>query len=143
MERLRVLSLDRTSVLVPCCRCTAGERNWDLIATKPYCPSCQEALIVGESDPLVERSEKRPCAVCGRIGTLRYMTFPLNAQVPVEIDLCGEHLRGLLARRLGPFAFHQLRRQLRTLKLQTEDIFLLHGAFYDGEGRALRPALEV
>jgi hypothetical protein len=143
MERLRVSSLDRSTFRIACSRCIAGERNWDRIAGQPYCPNCQEALIVGESDPLVERAERRPCAVCGRIGILRYVTFPLNAHAPVEIDLCGEHLRALLGRRLGPFAFHQLRRQLRGLKLQAEDIFLLHSAFYDHEGRALRPAVEI
>jgi len=58
------------------------------------------------------------------------------------MDICGEHLRGLLARRLGPFAYHQLKHMLRTVRLEPEDIFLLHGAFYDREGRALRPACE-
>jgi hypothetical protein len=143
MERLRVSSLDRSSFVATCCRCSAGERNWDRIAGKPYCPSCQESLVVGESEPLMERTEPRHCIVCGRIGTVRYITFPLNAVRPVEMDICGEHLRCMLARRLGPYAFHQLRRMLRMLKLQTEDIFLLHGAFYDREGKALRPAIEI
>jgi hypothetical protein len=143
MDRLRIASLDRSAFLAPCCRCRMGERNWDRVADKPYCPSCQEALVLGESAPLVERTETRRCVVCGRIGTLRYLTFPLNAQVPLEMDICGEHLRGLLARRLGPFAFHQLRRMLRMMKLATEDVFLLHGAFYDREGKALRPAIST
>jgi len=143
MERLRIASLERTSFLVPCCRCAAGERQWDRIAGKPYCPSCQESLIVGQAEPVVERTEAHRCVVCGRIGTLPYVTFPLSRPVPLEMDICGEHLRCLLGRRLGPFAFHQLRRQLRNVKLATEDVFLLHGAFYDLEGRALRPALEI
>jgi hypothetical protein len=142
-DRIRIALLDNASLLLSCCRCEVGERHWDRVAGKAYCPNCQEALVVGESEPLIERTERRQCVVCGRTGTLRYLTFPLNAPAPVEMDICGEHLRGLLGRRLGPFAFHQLRRQLRLLHLQTEDIFLLHGAFYDGEGRALRPAVEI
>jgi hypothetical protein len=44
---------------------------------------------------------------------------------------------------LGPYAFNQLRRQLATLGLGVEDLFLLHGAFYDSQGRALQPAVEL
>lgn len=143
MERLRIATLDRTALLAACCRCAAGQRTWDRIANKPYCPSCEESLAVGEAEPLVERTETRRCVVCGKVGTLCYLTFPLNAREPLEMDICGEHLRGLLGRRLGPFAFHQMRRMLRMLKLETEDVFLLHGAFYDREGRAIRPALEI
>jgi hypothetical protein len=91
---------------------------------------------------LLERAERRRCVVCGRIGTVRFATYPIRSPAPIEMDLCGEHLRSLLGRRLGPFAFHQLRRQLRNVRLQTEEIFLLHGAFYDREGKALRPAFE-
>lgn len=140
MERLRISLLEPSAA--SCCRCAAGARPWDRIAEQAYCPNCQEELVLGEAAPLVARAERRRCVVCGRIGTVRFATFPLHAQSPVEMDVCGEHLRGLLGRRLGPFAFHQLRRQLRNVRLQTEDIFLLHGAFYDGEGKALRPALE-
>jgi hypothetical protein len=129
-------------IALPCCRCTASDRHWDRIAGKSYCPSCQEALVLGETEPVFERAEPRRCVVCGRVGTVPFLTFPHNARWPLEMDICGEHLRALLGRRLGPFAFLQLRRQLRNMKLQTEDIFLLHGAFYDGEGNALRPAIE-
>src|SRR5262249_34467822 len=122
MERLRIPSLEQATNLLPCCRCALGERHWDRIASKPFCPNCQEMLVMGESDPLIERAETRRCLVCGRIGTLRYLTFPQHARTPVEMDICGEHLRCLLARRLGPFAFHQIRRQLRKLRLQPEDI---------------------
>jgi hypothetical protein len=99
-------------------------------------------LAVGEGEPLVERTQNRRCAVCSKVGTVCFQTFPLQAHDPVEIDLCPEHLRALLGRRLGPYAFHQLRRQLTALGLGVEDLFLLHGAFYDGQGRALQPALE-
>jgi hypothetical protein len=58
------------------------------------------------------------------------------------MDLCPEHLRSLLARRLGPYAFNQIRRQLQAAGFDVEDLFLLHGAFYDAQGRALHPAYE-
>ena len=70
------------------------------------------------------------------------LTFPLQSTTPVEMDLCPEHLRALLGRRLGPYAFHQIRRRLHLLGLGVELIFLLHEAFYDEQGRALQPALE-
>jgi hypothetical protein len=48
----------------------------------------------------------------------------------------------MIARRLGPHAFEQLRRQLYGVGLEVAQIFLLHDAFYDAHGRALQPALE-
>ena len=97
---------------------------------------------MGEGDPLVERTDHKRCAVCHHLGTVRYVTFPLHSPRPVEMELCAEHLRALIARRLGPHAFEQLRRQLGTLRLEAGDIFLLHDAFYDEHGRALQPAAE-
>jgi len=98
--------------------------------------------VLGLSAPLAVRTEKNQCAVCSRVGTVRYLTFPLQASTAVEIDLCAEHLRALLGRRLGPYAFHQLRRRLHVLGLGVELIFLLHDAFYDDYGHALQPAAE-
>jgi hypothetical protein len=118
-----------------------ADRPWDAIAEKSYCPSCEESLALGEGAPLIERAEKSPCAVCGQIGILRYRTLPLHKSAPVEIDLCATHLRDLLGRRLGPFAFHQLQRLLTTQGLDVREIFLLHESFYDRQGRALRPIL--
>ncbi len=141
MDRLRRAPLTGPTTLTPCCRCSAGEQHWDRIADKPYCPNCQEELVCGVGEPLIERTEASRCVVCARRGTVRYFTVPLHASVGVEMDLCGEHLRGLLARSLGPYAYHQLRRQLRALQVGTEEIFLLHGEFYDAQGRALRPAI--
>jgi hypothetical protein len=140
MKSLRITSSDSVSSLAPCSRCAQGGQRWDRIAAKSYCPNCEEALALGEASPLVERTEPHGCAVCGKVGTLCYQTFPLHAARPVEIDLCAEHLRGLMGRRLSPHAFHQLRRQLYALGLEAEAIFLLHGAFYDLQGRALQPA---
>jgi hypothetical protein len=97
---------------------------------------------MGEGDPVVERTDRRRCAVCFHQGTLRYLTFPLRSRRPVEIDLCAEHMRCLVGRRLGPHAFEQLRRQLVALGIEPREIFLLHEAFYDARGRALQPAGE-
>ena len=133
----------RWPAVLPCCRCSSRERRWDRIAGKAYCPECQESLVMGLADPLVERTEQQHCGACGWIGTVRFLTFPLQGVTPVEMDLCPEHLRALLGRRLNPAAFGQLRRRLRGLGLTVERIFLLHDAFYDEQGHALQPAFEV
>jgi hypothetical protein len=140
MDSLRLASAESVFPRIACCRCGDANRPWDRIAGKTFCPNCLELLALGESDPLVERSDRRRCAVCHHLGTLRYMTFPLHSRRPVEIDLCAEHLRGLVGRRLGPHAYEQLRRQLDALGLQPGEVFLLHDAFYDHNGRALQPA---
>jgi hypothetical protein len=140
MKSLRITGSDSASSLAPCSRCAQGGQRWDRIAGKSYCPNCEEALALGEAPPLVERTEAHCCAVCANVGTLRYQTYPLHEVQRVEMDLCAEHLRALIGRRLSPHAFHQLRRQLHTLGLDAEAIFLLHGAFYDLQGRALQPA---
>lgn len=143
MESLRLAPGPCKSAVLPCCRCQSAERRWDRIGEQAYCPECQEALILGVSAPLTLRTESQRCAVCSRQGTIRFLTFPLHSNTPVEIDLCGEHLRALLGRRLGPYAFHQLRRRLQLLGLDVELIFLLHEAFYDVKGKALQPAVET
>ena len=142
MESLRQAPADSVFPKIACSRCGDSARPWDRIAGKTYCPSCLELLALGEADPVVERTDRRRCAVCHHQGTLRYLTFPLQSRRPIEIDLCAEHMRSLVGRRLGPHAFEQLRRQLYTLGLETRDIFLLHEAFYDRGGRALQPAGE-
>jgi hypothetical protein len=98
---------------------------------------------MGLADPLVERTQRQPCGACDWVGTVRFLTFPLQGAIPVEIDLCPEHLRALLGRRLSPTAFGHLRRRLQVLGLAVEQIFLLHDAFYDKQGRALQPAVEA
>lgn len=140
MESLRLASAESVFPKLACCRCHDQTRAWDRIAGKTYCPQCLELLALGEAAPLVERSDRRRCAVCHHLGTLRYLTFPLRSRRPIEIDLCAEHLRSLVGRRLGPHAFEQLRRQLRALGLDAAEVFLLHDAFYDDNGRALQPA---
>jgi hypothetical protein len=142
MNRLRMIPSESTATVMACCRCREPHQRWDRIADKAYCPNCEESLVMGEAPPLVERTERHACAVCGQVGTVRYQTFPLRSAAPVEIDLCPRHLRSMVGRRLTPTAFHHLRRQLRAVGLESEDIFLLHGAFYDLNGRALQPAIE-
>jgi hypothetical protein len=143
MESVRIAPLQTSSRVLPCCRCARAERSWDRIAGKVYCPECQEAIILGSAAPLIERAERNTCAACNRAGTVPYLTFPLQSSTPVEIDLCPEHVRCLLGRRLRPYAFHQLRRRLCALGVRVGRIFLLHDAFYDNLGRALQPAEEV
>lgn len=142
MERLRMVNGERVCPSTPCCRCGATQGCWDRIVGKAYCPNCQEALVVGEAPPLVERTTRGRCAICNQAGSVQYLTFPMQVSAAVEIPLCPEHLRALLGRRLAPHAFHQLRRKLRTVALSPEDVFLLHQAFYDVSGRALQPAVE-
>src|SRR5205823_2258568 len=103
----------------------------------------QEEIVLGEAAPLIERVERRPCAVCSQTGTVRFRTYPLGKDRPLEMDLCSEHLRGLLGRRLGPHAYYQLDRQLQGLGFGASEVFLLHEAFDDECGRALRPAAEA
>lgn len=143
MNPLRRTSATIGAAAKHCCRCAQAGDRWDRIAGKAYCPRCQEALALGESEPLRERTSSNHCSVCDLKGTVSFQTFPLEASLPLEMDLCSEHLRGLLSRRLGPHAFHQLQRQLKLLDLTAADVFLLHEAFYDSLGRARQPILEM
>jgi hypothetical protein len=139
MDGLRLVADAGCSPLDPCGRCGAAGCPWDRIAGKPMCPDCQESLALGEGPALVESVEARPCAVCRRAGTLRYLTYPLHTAEPLEIDLCGRHFQALLSRRLDRNAYHQLVRQLQALGVAPQQVFLLHEAFYDGHGRPLQP----
>jgi hypothetical protein len=143
MDGLRVVAPDSVTPLDPCCRCRAAGCRWDRVNGLPYCPDCQEALVQGHADPLTLRTERRRCALCNRLGCVRFLTFPLRAEEPVEMDLCAEHFRALLGRRLQPGGYARLRRLLATLSLSPHTIFLLHEAFYDDDGRALQPAVEL
>lgn len=143
MESLRYAPEGCVPSLEPCCRCQQSDRRWDRIAGKAYCPNCQEALAQGQAPPLVERTHRHQCTICHQVGTVAYQTMPLNEANPVEMNLCPEHLRGLIGRRLGPHAYYQLCRQLTMLGLGAGQVFLLHDAFYDENGQALQPALEV
>jgi hypothetical protein len=143
MDSLRLAPADSIFPKIPCCRCSDEVRYWDRIAGRTYCPNCLEALALGEGAPLIAKTERRRCTVCHHLGTVRFVTFPLHSRRPVEMELCAEHVRAIVGRRLGPHAFEQLRRQLSSLGLDASEIFLLHEAFYDDAGRALQPAMEV
>jgi hypothetical protein len=143
MDGLRVVAPECVTPLEACGRCGAEGCRWDRVNDRPYCPDCQEALIQGHADPVTLRTERRRCTLCNRLGCLRFLTFPLRAPEPVEMDLCGAHFRALLGRRLDPSGYARLRRQLGTLSLSPQTIFLLHEAFYDDDGQALQPAVEA
>jgi hypothetical protein len=143
MEGLRVLTCEEATPQAPCIRCQATGCPWDRIAGKPMCPDCQEQLILGGGPPLVEKVEKRTCVICQHNGTLRYVTYPLHAARPVELDLCSLHYQSLLGRRLDGYAIKQLTRLLQPLGIKAQQLFLLHEAFYDEKGRALQPVPEM
>jgi hypothetical protein len=142
MDNFRMTPVEGARRHVRCCLCGEGDQCWDRIAGQAYCPTCEESLALGEGPPLVVRTEKNVCAVCGQVGTVCFLTFPLEVSATVEIDLCPFHLRALLGRRLEPEDFQMLRQGILSLGLLADDIFLLHGAFYDCQGQALHPAGE-
>lgn len=143
MEGLRWLTAERTSLQVACSRCHAIGCPWDRVAGKVMCPDCQELLAVGEGPPLIEKVEKRICAVCDQVGTLRFLTFPLHTPQALEIDLCGPHFQALLRRRLDRYSYRQLSRRLHKVGVGPREVFLLHEAFYDDLGHPLQPVPEA
>jgi hypothetical protein len=140
MDSIRMAPEGSFALWQPCCRCGTNALGWDRIAGKPYCPDCQEAIIQGEEEPLVEQTQRVPCSACQAIGSITVQTFPRQASRPVELKLCPDHLRGLLGRNLAASAYGQLRRQFALVGLSVQEVFLLHEAFYDAKGRARRPA---
>jgi hypothetical protein len=80
--------------------------------------------------------------VCGSRGAVPYLTFPLHAADPLEIDLCPGHFHAFMGRRLDRSSFRNLTRQLQALGLNVQQVFLLHEAFYDENGRPLQPVRE-
>jgi hypothetical protein len=139
MDGLHWITDSGQSPHAPCSRCQATGCPWDQLAGKAICPDCQELLAQGEGEPLIERAQKRPCAVCGQIGTISFVTFPLHAPTALGIDLCPRHIHALLARRLDRGSYFQLARQMQNLGLASRQVFLLHEAFYDEQGRSLQP----
>jgi hypothetical protein len=142
MEGLRLVSATGQSPLAPCIRCQATGCPWDRIGDHVICPDCQEQLALGEGDPLVERLCRHHCAVCGQTGTVRYLTYPLHAREPMEIDLCPRHFHAFLGRRLDRYAYRTLSRCLQAMGLSVRQVFLLHEAFYDERGHPLQPVPE-
>jgi hypothetical protein len=138
-EAIRPCTAGQHSPLAPCSRCQATGCPWDRIGPSPVCPDCQEALVAGEAEPLVQRLEPRPCAVCSSPGVVAFVTFPLHARQGLEVDLCPRHFHALIGRRLDRYAYRALAHQLQGLGLAARHVFLLHEAFYDERGHPLRP----
>lgn len=143
MEALRLVAAHPEASYEECSRCREIGAPWDRIAGCPFCPDCQESLAQGTAEPLVVQAERRPCAICGHVGAISYLTYPLGRRQPIEMDLCPNHFRALLGRRLDAHAFHRLRRQLQRLSVSPHNVFLLHEAFYNEKGQALQPALDL
>jgi hypothetical protein len=142
MEGLRWVSASGQSPVAACSRCQATGCPWDRIGELAICPDCQEQLALGEGEALVQRLVPRCCTVCGQTGSVRYLTFPLHAHDPLEVDLCPQHFHALLGRRLDRYAYRRLARQLQNLGLTARQVFLLHEAFYDERGHPLQPVPE-
>src|SRR4051812_31772717 len=70
MDSLRLAPSQTELAIQPCTRCETTDRRWDRIADKPFCPECQEALVLGQAAPFRERTERNLCAVCSKTGTL-------------------------------------------------------------------------
>ena len=139
MNSIRLARAQDVFLKTACSHCADNAGFWDQIADAVYCPTCVELLAQGEIDPVIVRAAEHPCAVCFHPRTVRYLTFPKGATRPVEIDLCGTHLRALVGRCLSSHAFLVLRGQLHALGLKPGDLFLLHEEFYDLQGQALQP----
>lgn len=140
---MRFAPADAVFQKLPCGRCADQQRYWDRIDGKVYCPNCVEDLVNDEGDPVGFTILQIRCAICQHLGAVSFQTFPLHAHHPLDVELCSEHLRALLARRLTPLAFKILQIQLLTVGVDARMIFLLHEAFYDELGNALQPAQEI
>jgi hypothetical protein len=139
MEAVRLVEGEKLGPLAACSRCQAVGCPWDRIAGRPICPDCQNLLVRGEGPAVVEAPRRSPCAVCRKGLTLSYITFPLNTVTPLELDLCPDHIHALLGRRLEREALGMLARHLATFNVTLQQIFLMHEAFYDAQGRPLQP----
>ena len=139
---LRIVPSTEHNERAPCCRCHAVRSPWDRIGNHILCPDCQELLVRGEGEPLTQKLHKDRCAICRTKGTVRCLTYPLHSSRPLEIDLCPAHFREYLSRRLDRSALDTLSRNLQSLGLDLSQIFLLHEAFYDDNGRPIQPIQE-
>jgi hypothetical protein len=143
MQGLRIANASGVCPAAPCERCRSTGCPWDRIGEVALCPDCQELLAAGEGEPLVQPLAARSCAVCDRDGVVRYLTFPLHARDPIELDLCPAHFHAYLARRLDRYAFRVLARKLKAAGLDVQHIFLLHEAFYDQRGHPIQPVADL
>jgi hypothetical protein len=141
MAGVQLIYASGQSLTAACVRCQAVGCPWDRIGDQPICPDCEEQLALGEAEPLVDPLAKKKCLVCEKIGTVRYLTFPLHSKDPLAIDLCPLHFHEFLIRKLDRYTWRILVRHLREIGLAPRQIFLLHEAFYDDRGYPLHPLL--
>lgn len=125
-----------------CMRCEDASRSWDRIGNGIYCPQCIEDILQGVHPYIKAEVEQLRCAICHHLGTVPYTTQPLSLPTQVRIDLCGDHLRALLRRSLGPHAFGILQDKLSVVQIPRGHVFLLHEAFYSNQGEALQPIVD-
>ncbi len=131
-----------SSSLVACERCEDARRPWDRIADTAVCPNCIENLMVGMSDHLRFAVQEIRCTLCASLTSVMFQSVPRHSFLPVKIPLCGNHLRALASRDLDPESYGLLKKQLAYFGLSVENIFLLHGNFYDAKGKALQPIVD-
>ena len=130
----------------PCSHCNfPGIALFDRVGDVVVCPDCQALAVRGELSPALALSLNvgRACLFCNQTGTIPFVTWPLHGERALEFDLCPDHLRALLGRRLEPDQLRQVHRHLYSIGLQPRQVFLLCEAFYDeATGKALLPVPE-
>ncbi len=137
----------------PCSRCDAADLPWDAINDLLYCPPCFETIMMGMADRIRIPAVHARCAVCdvldpqegqsdARKKTARFRTVLLRTGRELNMDVCDDHLRKLLARNLDTKEFMALRALLDDINLSVQDVFLLHAPFYDYKGWPLQPIEE-
>lgn len=125
-----------------CALCKMKGCPWDEIDSVPLCPDCLEGLAAGEIEAVkfsVIRSAH--CCICRSLGAVRFVTVPLRtpAHMVTTLGFCPLHLRALVGRSLDHKDFGYLAVLLAAFGLRTYQVFLLHEAFYDQDGRAVDP----
>ena len=118
MESLRLAPADSIFPKIPCSRCADHSRGGTGSSAKPIARTASKRWRGERRSPLWKKPIAGVVAICHHLGTVRYVTFPLHSRRPVEMELCSEHLRALIVRRLGPHGFEQLRRQLHNLGIE-------------------------
>src|SRR5437867_2990821 len=91
LDSIRMASAGNVPIWKPCGRCGETAHGWDRINGKAYCPACEESILQGDDEPLVESTRRRKCTVCHCVGTVALHTFPLQSNQALEMDLCPSH----------------------------------------------------
>jgi hypothetical protein len=141
-----IRTITESTLLQPsdCAMCSdAPKKPWDRIDQVPYCMDCIENLMLGTAVPIKAQIEKYRCDICYRMGSVDFQTIPLHKNFGLIMHLCSVHLYDLLSRNLSEINFKYLRAQLKNFSVNVQEIFFLHGAFYDQDGRAIQPVQAV